>query len=122
MYFRKQVKPKNPEKKQQQEDVLKNLHNLFEARERVLNTFDTKILPIKFEGTGFSDKVSDHSNLKILTPKQMVQRLPIALAQVKSGNTSENLLNKIRQIIHFLYQAKEITEKVYNNIMNSMKV
>ena len=122
MYFRKQVKPKNPEKKQQQEDVLKNLHNLFEARERVLNTFDTKILPIKFEGTGFSDKVSDHSNLKILTPKQMVQRLPIALAQVKAGNTSENLLNKIRQIIHFLYQAKEITEKVYNNIMNSMKV
>ena len=122
MYFRKQVKPKNPEKKQQQEDVLKNLHNLFEARERVLSTFDTKILPIKFEGTGFSDKVSDHSNLKILTPKQMVQRLPIALAQVKAGNTSENLLNKIRQIIHFLYQAKEITEKVYNNIMNSMKV
>ena len=122
MYFRKQVKPKNPEKKQQQEDVLKNLHNLFEARERVLNTFDTKILPIKFEGTGFSDKVSDHSNFKILTPKQMVQRLPIALAQVKAGNTSENLLNKIRQIIHFLYQAKEITEKVYNNIMNSMKV
>ena len=122
MYFRKQVKPKNPEKKQQQEDVLKNLHNLFEARERVLNAFDTKILPIKFEGTGFSDKVSDHSNLKILTPKQMVQRLPIALAQVKAGNTSENLLNKIRQIIHFLYQAKEITEKVYNNIMNSMKV
>ena len=122
MYFRKQVKPKNPEKKQQQEDVLKNLHNLFEARERVLNTFDTKILPIKFEGTGFSDKVSDHSNLKILTPKQMVQRLPIALAQVKAGNTSENLLNKIRQIIHFLYQAKEITEKVYKNIMNSMKV
>ena len=49
-------------------------------------------------------KVSDHSNLKILTPKQMLQRLTIALTKVKTDNTSENLLNKIRQIIYFLYQ------------------
>ena len=41
----------------------------------------------------------------------MLQRLPIALAQVKAGITSENLLNEIRQIIYFLYQAKEITKK-----------
>ena len=59
--------------------------------------------------------------LKILTPKQILQRLPIALAQVKPGNTSENLINEIRQIIYSLYLAKEITEKVYNNIMNSIK-
>ena len=52
----------------------------------------------------------------------MLQRLTIALAQVKTGNTSENLLNKIRQIIYFLYRAKEITKKVYNNIMNSIKI
>ena len=52
----------------------------------------------------------------------MLQRLPIALAQVKAGNTSENLLNKIRQIIYSLYRAKEITRKVYNNIINSIKV
>ena len=52
----------------------------------------------------------------------MLQRLPIALAQVKAGNTSENLVNEIRQIIHSLYQAKEITKNVYNNIMNSVKV
>ena len=55
----------------------------------------------------------DHSNLKILTPKQMLQRLPIVLAQVKAGRTSENLLNKIRQIIYSLYRAKEMTKKVY---------
>ena len=60
--------------------------------------------------------------IKISTPKQMLQRLPIALAQVKAGNTSENLLNEIRQIIYSLYRAKEITKKVYNNIMNSIKV
>ena len=52
----------------------------------------------------------------------MLQRLPIALAQVNAGNTSENLLNKIRQIIFSMYQAKEITKKVYNKIMNSIKV
>ena len=42
----------------------------------------------------------------------MLQRLPIALAQVNAGNTSENVLNEIRQIIYALYQAKEITKKV----------
>ena len=52
----------------------------------------------------------------------MLQRLPIAVAQVKAGNTSENLLNEIRQIIYSLYRAKEITKKVYNNIMNSIKL
>ena len=59
--------------------------------------------------------------LKILTPKQMLQRLSIALAQVEAGNTSENLLNEIRQMIHSLYRAKEITKKVYDNIMNSIQ-
>ena len=51
-------------------------------------------------------KVSDYSNLKILTPKQGLQRLPIALAQVKAGNASENLLNEIRQIMYSLYRLK----------------
>ena len=50
----------------------------------------------------------------------MLQRLPIALAQVKAGSTSENLLDEIRQIIYSLYQAKEITKNVYNNVKNSM--
>ena len=52
----------------------------------------------------------------------MLQRLPIAHVQVKVGNTSENLLNDIRQIIYSLYQATEITEKLYDNIMNSIKL
>ena len=62
-------------------------------------------------------KVSDRKQLKILTPKQMPQRLPIALAQVKVGNKSENLLNEMRQIIYSLYRAKEITKKICNNII-----
>ena len=51
------------------------------------------------------------------SPKQMLQRLPIALAHVKAGNNSENLLNEIRQIVYSLYQSKLITKKVYNNII-----
>ena len=66
----------------------------------------------KQEGTG----------LKIITPKQMLQRLPIALAQIRAGNNSEGLLNEIRQIVYSLYQSKEITKKIYNNIIKSIKV
>ena len=57
---------------------------------------------VKIEGTGFLDKVSDHSNLITLNSKQML-RLTISLAQVKAGNTSENLLNETRKMIYSLY-------------------
>ena len=70
----------------------------------------------------FFRQVSNRSNLKILTPKQMLQRLLTTLAQVKAGNTSENLPNQIRQIIYSLCRAKEITKKVCYNIMNAIKV
>ena len=62
------------------------------------------------------------TGLKILTPNQMLKRLPIALAQIKAGNNSEGLLNEIRQIVYSLYRSKEITKKVYNNIIKSIKV
>ena len=51
----------------------------------------------------------------------MLQRLPIALARVKTANTSENLIKQIRQIIYSLYRAKESTKKVCNNIINPIK-
>ena len=58
--------------------------------------------------------------IKILKPKQMLQRLQIALAQIKTGKPSENLLNKIRQVVYFLYWAKEIAKNVYDNIIRSI--
>ena len=67
------------------------------------------------------NNTNKETGLKIFTPKQMLQRLPIALAQVKTGNNSQNLLNEIRQIIYSLYQSKEITKKVYNNLMKSLE-
>ena len=51
----------------------------------------------------------------------MLQRLPIALAQVKADNNSESLLNEIRHIVYYLYQTKQITKKVYNNRIKSIK-
>ena len=59
---------------------------------------------------------------KILTLKQILQRLQVALSQVTAGNTAENVLNEITQIIYSLYRAREITKKVYNSIMNSIKL
>ena len=57
------------------------------------------------------DSKQEGTGLKILTPKQMLQILPIALAQIKAGNNSKSLLNEIRQIVYSLYQAKEIIKK-----------
>ena len=77
------------------------------ARNMSRNIYDSKE-----EGTG----------LNILNPKQMLQRLLIALAQVKAGNNSQSLLNEIRQIVYSLHQSKGITKKVHNNILKSIKV
>ena len=68
------------------------------------------------------DSKQEGTELKTLTPKQMLQRLAIALAQIKAGNNSQSLLNEIRQIVYSLYQSKEITKKVHNNIFKSIKV
>ena len=110
-------RPKSDEKKQEK-IVTKNLCNFLNAREMVPNGFKSKIFLTKSTGTGILN--TDNSKLKISTPKQMPQGLPIALAQVKGGNSSKNLLHEIRQIIYSLYQAKEITKKVYNNLMKSL--
>ena len=52
----------------------------------------------------------------------MIQRLPIALAQVKAGNNLESLLSEIRHIVHSLYQSNQINKKVYNNIIKSIQL
>ena len=74
------------------------------GKQSPLNDFESGIFLKGKQAKGFASildrvaKVSNHEKLKILTPKQMLQRLPLALTQVKAGNTSQNLLNEIRQI------------------------
>ena len=70
--------------------------------------------------SGSKYKTKYGEGLKMLTLKQILQKLPIAIAQVKAGNISKKLLNEIRQIIYPLYRPKEITKKVYNNIVISI--
>ena len=83
---------------------LKNLYNFLEVRKTLLHSFDSRVFLMKSEGLGVLN--TDYSKLKILTPKQMLEKLLIALAQVKAGNNSESLLNEIRKIVYLLYQSK----------------
>ena len=93
-----------------------NIEILYKGRNEAIKFYDDYSLII----SEAKIKEAKGEGLKILTPKQMLQRLPIALAQVKVGNNSENLLNEIRQIVYSLYQSKEITKKVYNSIIKSI--
>ena len=80
-----EVKKKNEKKKL----FFKALYYFFEGREKILDPFESKIFSIKSKNSGILNP--DHSKLKVLSPKQMLQRLPIVLAQVKAGNNSESL-------------------------------
>ena len=103
-----------------QKNTLANINIHFNARNsaiKFIEDYGSMILEAKKLA-----KEQERTGLKILTPNQMLTRLPIALAQVKAGNNSGSLLNEIRQIVYSLYRSKEITKKVYNNIINSIKV
>ena len=117
-FFNKLSNIKINKKAAEQKEVINNLEKFYNSREEVINFFTDYIEMI----SDASYKANqDGEGRKILTPKQMLQRLPIALAQVKASNNSESLLNEIRQIV-YLYQSKQITKKVYNNIIKSVQL
>ena len=97
-------------------DTLENIKNLYDSKENVIELYNdyAKIVSEAMYRAKYG------TWLKILTPKQILQRLPIALAQVKAGNNSENLLSENRQIVYSKYQSKETTKKVYINIIKSI--
>ena len=104
----------------EQKEVFDNLNRFYLSREEVINFFKDYAKMILDVGYKAKRNETKGTGLNILTSKQMLQRLPIALAQVKAGNNSESLLNEIRQIVYSLYQSKQITKKVYNNIIKSI--
>ena len=65
----------------------------------------------------FNKQNQQGKGIKILTPNQMLSRLPITLAQLKAGNNSEKLKNEIRQLLYSLYRSKNMTKQVYNNLI-----
>ena len=66
----------------------------------------------------FNEQNQQGKGLNILTPQQMLSRLPIALTQLKVGNNSEKFKNEIRQLLYSLYHSKNMTKRVYNNLIN----
>ena len=121
-FLKKLNEVKMDEKNDEQKEVIENLNKFYNSREEVINFFRDYIEMLSDANYDAKQNETKGKGLKILTPKQMLQRLPIALAQVKAGNNSESLLNEIRQIIYSLYQSKQITKKVYNNIIKSINI
>ena len=108
-------------KNDNQKRTLANINAFYNARDNAIQ-FIQDYGGMSLEAKNQATEEQFGKGLKILTPNQMLKRVPIALAQVKAGNNSESLLNEIRQIVYSLYRSKEITKKVYNNIINSIKV
>ena len=94
-----------------QKETINNLEKLYKSREEVINLFRDDIDILSDANYYAKQNETKGKGLKILTPKQMLQRFPIGSAQVKAGNTSESLLNEIRQMLSSLYQSKQITKK-----------
>ena len=105
-----------------QKETINNLEKFYNSREEVINFFKDYGKMVLDPAYKSKENETKGKGLKILTPKQMLQRLPIALAQVKAGNNSESLLNEIKQIVYSLYQSKQITKKVYSDIIKSINI
>ena len=123
-------------------DMLKNLYQINdkEKKNRLVNVINSGLKDLKEEIKEMSeeerkieepDKIVEivedilrfnkqkqaGQGIKILTPNQMLSRLPISLVQLKAGNNSEKLKNEIRQLLYSLYRSKNITKQVYNNLI-----
>ena len=105
-----------------QRETIDNPEKFYHSREEVITFFRNYGKMVLDAAYKSKQNKTEGKGLKILTPKQMLQRLPIALAQVKAGNNSGSLLNEIRQLVYSLYQSKQITKKVYNSIIKSINV
>ena len=97
--FSSTTRPNNLEQKKLKKEVIDSVLALLHGREMVFTAFTSGIFPR-------SEESQEGEGLKILTPNEMLKRLPIALAQIKAGNNSKSLLNEIRQIVYSLYQSK----------------
>ena len=102
MNYKKNTKPKDLNKKMGKRDNIESLFAFFEVGEKVLDAFISKTFPLP---------PTKDTGLKILPPTQMLQRLPTPTAKVKTGSTSENLLNEICQIIYYFIEQMKLLNK-----------
>ena len=88
-------------------------------QERKIENSD-KIVEIVKDILKFNKQKQEGQGIKLLTPNQMLSRLPISLAQLKAGNNSKKLKNEIRQLLYCFYCSKNITKQVYNNLIKPL--
>ena len=96
-------------------DLKKGIEEM--SKEERENEKPDKIVEIVEEILKFNKQNQEGQGIKILTPNQMLSRLPISLAQLQAGNNSEKLKNEIRQLLYSLYRSKNMTKQVYNNLI-----
>ena len=84
----------------------------FESEEKTLRDMPE----LESEKSAAQRRKTKGQGLKIITPEQMLSRLPISLAQLKSENNSEKLKNEIRKLFHSLYRSKKLSKTIYNNL------
>ena len=114
--------------KSERPDVIVNLAEMIiDANERQLDRFNTpgessrNIMPdLESEESDAQRGNKSGHGLKILTPQQMLNRLPISLAQLKAGNNSQELKNKIRQLLYSLYRYKKLSKRIYKHLMDTI--
>ena len=122
-----------------QKSVLANTVRLFDERYDIIDAFiERNILPEDLEKDVYQEEESKYEKsivertkerrqdqqstkgLKILTPQQILSRLPISLAQLKTGNNSEKLKNEIRQLLYSLYRSKNLSKIIYENLIKTI--
>ena len=96
----------------------KIIKNVSENRKFMIEE-NEKIIDIVERILYFNQQDQSGQGLKILTPNQMLSRLPISLAQWKAGKNSEKRMNEIRQLLYSLYRSKKLPKNVYNNLINA---
>ena len=120
--FETKNKNKNNELVEKVKNRWSNLKDVIEemSEDEIKTEKPDKILEIVKEILDFNKKIRKQQGLglKILTPDQMLSRLPISLAQLKAGNNSEKLKNEIRQILYSLYRSKKLTKQLYKSLVD----
>ena len=97
-------------------DVKNEIKNISEEKKEIEKP--NEIINIVEEILEFNKQNQQGQGLKILTPDQMLSRLPITLAQLKAGNNSEKLKNEIRQLLYSLYRSKKLTKQLYKSLVD----
>ena len=91
-------------------NVPENIKIMIEENEKIIDIVERILYFNRLDQSG--------QCLKILTPNQMLSRLPISLAQLNAGNNSEKLKNEIRQLLYFLYRSKKLTKQLYKSLVD----